>query len=109
MKRIFNKIKKVFITILTFFYVLPARVLAITNINSVYLTTSPALYGVEEPEKLSRAFWFMIFRFFIIPIAFFIGIITCLRKCKGNTKKKLVIFLSIMEIGLILWNVLDSI
>ena len=109
MKRIFNKIKKVFITILTFFYVLPARVFAAVNINPADLQPQ-YLYGVEEPTgKLLIKFFFMIFRFFIVPIAFFIGIITYLRKCKGNTKKKLVIVLSILAIVWILWNVLDSI
>ena len=103
MKKLLKKIKKLFITILTVFYVLPARVFAAANINPADLQPQ-YLYGIEEPTSITVIKVILrLFRRILIPIILIIGLIKYFKKDEIKLGKKIIALISAILIYIAIW------
>lgn len=108
MKKIINRLKKIFIMIGTFCLSIYTKVFAIDSIQLLYgIPLEPDLYGVPRPNEIPML-W-KIARGLIIPMAFIIGVIIYFKKSKSSKKKKLLVTLGIVAITAILYWIVSKI
>lgn len=97
MKKIINRLKKIFIMIGTFCLSIYTKVFAIDEIQLMYgIPPEPDLYGVPRPNEIPML-W-KIARGLIIPIAFIIGVIMYFKKSSSSTLRKIITVLIALSI-----------
>lgn len=97
MKKIINRLKKIFIMIGTFCLSIYTKVFAIDAIQPMYgISLEPDLYGVPRPNEIPML-W-KIARGLIIPIAFIIGVIIYFKKSSSSTLRKIITVLIALSI-----------
>ena len=97
MKKIINRLKKIFIMIGTFCLSIYTKVFAIDAIQPMYgIPLDPELYGVPRPNEIPML-W-KIARGLIIPIALIIGVIIYFKKSSSSTLRKIITVLIALSI-----------
>lgn len=102
MKKIIKKIKKTIMSVVVFLIALPSKIFAITP------SSMEILYGVPEelygsPRTIAMNEIWKIARIFIIPIILLIGIIIYLKNSKSTKRVKLIVTLTTLIIGTIVY------
>ena len=96
MKRIIKKIRNIFLSFGVFLLLGTRKVFGISNIFNQAenfladnrrdnIIDEQALYGVRSPREIVRQI-----NFFVIPLAFIIGIIIYIKKSKSSIKRKII-------------------
>lgn len=96
MKKIINRLKKIFIMIGAFCFSIYTKVFAIDRIQPAYGIPLEPDYGVPRPYEIPML-W-KIARGLIIPIAFVIGVIIYFKKSSSSTLRKVITVLIALSI-----------
>lgn len=110
MKKIINRLKKIFIMIGTFCLSIYTKVFAIDAIqlNMIELEQDAiVLYGVAKPNPVKVIF--KIAKVFVIPVALIVGLLIYFKKSKSSKKKKILVTLGIIVITAILYFIVNKI
>lgn len=106
MKKIINRLKKIFIMIETFCLSIYTKVFAIAP-NTLIEIDAVALYGVAKPSPTKMIL--KITKIFIIPIALIVGLLIYFKKSKSSKKKKLLVTLGVVAITAMLYWIVSKI
>lgn len=107
MKKIINRLKKIFIMIGTFCLSIYTKVFAISPTNMIEEIEGVTLYGVAKPNPVKVIS--KIAKVYVIPVALIVGLLIYFKKSKSSKKKKLLVTLGIVAITAILYWIVSKI